>query len=157
VSVESKHLQGFKGAKLQAGEAVLHSVEGFVQDSTAFAGELILTDRRICFYRKGMVGETFETIGLDKISSVEAKSTLGFRKLEIHTSHDKMEFKVAGSKVAFDALYSRLEELRHRPPSMTAPTVGVSLADELTKLAGLRDAGVLTPAEFEMQKTKLLS
>src|SRR5438128_518384 len=26
---------------------------------------------------------------------------------------------------------------------------GLSVADELTKLAGLRDAGILTPAEFE--------
>lgn len=31
------------------------------------------------------------------------------------------------------------------------------IADELTKLAALRDAGVLTPEEFEMQKLKLLS
>jgi hypothetical protein len=37
----------------------------------------------------------------------------------------------------------------------TAPTVDV--ADELTKLAGLRDRGALTDAEFQAQKTKLLA
>lgn len=32
-----------------------------------------------------------------------------------------------------------------------------STADELTKLAGLRDQGVITAAEFEREKAKLLS
>jgi hypothetical protein len=34
---------------------------------------------------------------------------------------------------------------------------GTSTADQLTKLAGLRDSGALTPAEFEAQKAKLLA
>ena len=38
-----------------------------------------------------------------------------------------------------------------------APTVTVSLADELTKLAALRDKGVLTEDEFAGQKRRLLS
>ena len=33
---------------------------------------------------------------------------------------------------------------------------GTSTADELTKLAALRDAGTITPDEFERQKAKLL-
>jgi hypothetical protein len=37
-----------------------------------------------------------------------------------------------------------------------AATASVSLADELTKLAGLRDSGVLSPEEFESAKTRLL-
>jgi type VI protein secretion system component VasK len=37
----------------------------------------------------------------------------------------------------------------------TAGTSG-STADELHKLAGLRDSGTITPAEFEAQKAKLL-
>jgi hypothetical protein len=34
---------------------------------------------------------------------------------------------------------------------------GTSTADELTKLASLRDQGVLTPEQFEAQKAKLLA
>ena len=34
---------------------------------------------------------------------------------------------------------------------------GASAADELTKLARLRDGGVITPEEFEAEKTKLLA
>lgn len=40
--------------------------------------------------------------------------------------------------------------------STTAPTPSGSVADELLKLVHLRDAGVLTPNEFEAQKAKLL-
>src|SRR6478609_5889960 len=34
---------------------------------------------------------------------------------------------------------------------------GPSTADELQKLAGLRDSGVITPEEFDAQKAKLLA
>lgn len=37
------------------------------------------------------------------------------------------------------------------------PVAPSSVADELMKLAQLRDAGVLTPDEFEAQKSKLLA
>jgi type VI protein secretion system component VasK len=38
-----------------------------------------------------------------------------------------------------------------------AGSSGVSTADELTKLASLRDSGTITAEEFEAQKAKLLS
>ena len=34
---------------------------------------------------------------------------------------------------------------------------GYSSADELTKLAALRDSGAITPAEFDAQKAKILA
>lgn len=40
-------------------------------------------------------------------------------------------------------------------PSEKAPLVGI--ADELSKLANLRDSGVLTEEEFVLEKTKLLA
>lgn len=43
-----------------------------------------------------------------------------------------------------------------KPAANSAPSTTVSLADELTKLAQLKDAGVLTDEEFEAQKKKLL-
>ena len=46
-------------------------------------------------------------------------------------------------------------------PSVTAarpaPTAGSRLVEELTKLGQLRDAGVLTPEEFDAAKRKLLT
>ena len=42
-------------------------------------------------------------------------------------------------------------------PGFGAPAPAESVADQLEKLADLRDRGVLTDAEFEAQKAKLLS
>src|SRR5262249_52755278 len=42
------------------------------------------------------------------------------------------------------------------PPAGTGGGGTVDVADELTKLAALRDRGVLTDAEFETEKAKLL-
>ncbi|MGQ4420002.1 SHOCT domain-containing protein [Streptomyces sp. SAS_269] len=42
------------------------------------------------------------------------------------------------------------------PVTTPAPAPPASVADELTKLAALRDQGVLTDAEFERQKRQLL-
>lgn len=51
---------------------------------------------------------------------------------------------------------AQLESIRAlATPHSTTP--GASLADELQKLAALRDAGVLTPGEFEAQKSRLLA
>ena len=42
-------------------------------------------------------------------------------------------------------------------PAAAAAPAGNSLVDQLTQLAGLRDAGVLTADEFEAAKAKLLA
>jgi hypothetical protein len=41
-------------------------------------------------------------------------------------------------------------------PCRPAPSAAVATADALAKLAGLRDRGVLTDAEFPEQKHRLL-
>ena len=42
------------------------------------------------------------------------------------------------------------------PPAAPAAAAAPSIIDQLTQLASLRDAGVLTEAEFNAQKAKLL-
>jgi Short C-terminal domain len=46
---------------------------------------------------------------------------------------------------------------QNTPAAASQGTAKVNIADELTKLAQLRDAGVLSPAEFDQAKAKLLS
>jgi hypothetical protein len=47
-------------------------------------------------------------------------------------------------------------EAANRPEASAAPAAQVSVADELMKLAQLRDAGVLSPEEFEVQKARVI-
>lgn len=53
----------------------------------------------------------------------------------------------------------QLEQIRAlaTPTAQSEATVSTSIADELTKLASLRDKGVLTEAEFQAQKSALLN
>ena len=52
--------------------------------------------------------------------------------------------------------YQRRDEEMRTYVREAAGTSGQSTADELTKLAALRDSGTITAAEFEQQKAKLL-
>lgn len=58
----------------------------------------------------------------------------------------------------FEKLRAELDAaiIAQHAPQQTGPASSASLADELAKLAGLRDQGILTPAEFEQQKARLL-
>ncbi len=63
-----------------------------------------------------------------------------------------------GTAAKIEAWFRSLPEFgAGRVPHPNAPTAPHSVADELSKLAQLRDAGVLSSAEFEAQKSKLLS
>ena len=52
--------------------------------------------------------------------------------------------------------YRRRDEEMRAYVRDAASTSGASTADELTKLAALRDSGTITAAEFEQQKAKIL-
>ena len=49
-----------------------------------------------------------------------------------------------------------MEKASHQQREYIQHVAGVSTADELTKLADLKEKGVITDAEFEAQKAKLL-
>lgn len=75
--------------------------------------------------------------------------------------------KEAADKAAKNAEEARREQERQddherqlesiKALAKSVPSGGVSVADELAKLAKLRDEGVLTPDEFAAQKSALLA
>jgi hypothetical protein len=161
---DNKHISSFRGTKLKAGETVESHLEGWIGemmgkgDKTQRNGQFVLTNERACFYRKGLLGEVFETIPLSRITSVEILTRLGYRVLRLHTSHDELAFKTFEAKELFDAVHDRLEELRYIPPSSSVSgEPSASLTDQIRKLGELRDAGILTEDEFTAKKTELLA
>ena len=71
-SKENKHVIAFRTTKLKPGENIEFHLEGWIGDMMGKGkdaqrnGQFLLTDQRVCFYRKGMLGEVFETIPLAK-------------------------------------------------------------------------------------------
>ena len=157
---ESKHVVKFKESHAQAGETILVWLDGYIGemmgtgDKTQHNGVLIVTESRVCFYRKGIFGEVLETMQLKSITSVERKSMFGHRVLRLHTSHDDLEFKTfdkEGEVKAIDAIEAGRSNSEKSVSSAEADSL-----DKLKKLSELRDMGVLTQEEFEDKKAKLL-
>jgi len=163
---ETKHVTAFRQGHLKHGETVQFFLEGWIGevmgkgDKTQHNGMFILTNERACFYRKGFLGEVLETIPLRRLSSVETRSLMGYRVLRLHTSHDDLAFKTFEAKDLFDRVYARIEELRHvdaASAASAAPSAQDGPLEQLKKLGELRDAGILTDAEFAAKKAELLA
>ena len=99
----------------------------------------------------------FQTIPLEKVTSVETLSRMGYRVLHLHTSHDELSFKTFESKELFDQVYESLEASRDdlAPSLQTAPSA-VFIPQQIKEFAELRDAGILTEEEFMTKKAHLL-
>jgi hypothetical protein len=84
------------------------------------------------------------------------KAGLGYTTVRVAAAGDATEFKV--TKREAEQVKDMLLRLMSQPSYVAqAPSNGSSTADELRKLAELRDAGVLTEAEFSQQKAHLLN
>jgi hypothetical protein len=165
---ETPHLRHFEATKRKPNEQILGHLEGWIGemmgkgDKKQHNGQFILTNERVCFCRKGIFGEVFETIPIAKLTSVETLSMMGYRVLRLHTSHDALAFKTFEQKDSFDAVYQTLEDSRDRAGGIkaTVSTVDSSAPDipgQIKKLAELRDQGVLSDSEFDAKKAELLA
>jgi len=89
------------------------------------------------------------------------KGGIGYTTVEVATSGDRVSFRV--SKGEAEQVKDAVLRLMREPSPAAAPAApaspappSTSLADELTKLAQLRDQGVLSEEEFQAQKARLL-
>ena len=111
--LQSRHVAAFTGRHLDPGETVLAAGFGYIgrmMGAGAKAqqnGVLIVTERRVAFYRKGFFGEIIETLPLKSITSIERRSLLGHRMIRLHVSGDELEFKTfdqAAERALVDAI-----------------------------------------------------
>ena len=140
------------------GELPMHVVDGRYNDGF---GILVATDRRLVFVDKGLFSLKVEDFPYDRILSVEAKTGMVMGQLTVHTAGGKEEIQ----HVTKDRVHPLAEWIRVKiredktspePLPQAAPTAASSIADELVKLAALRDQGILSEEEFNTQKARLL-
>jgi hypothetical protein len=143
---------------LWEGEVVRELLQGRYEEKQ---GILVLTDRRLLFMEEGVFRSRVEDFPFDKISSVQSSSGMMFGKLIIFASGNKATIDQVAPK---EHAVHLAETLRHRlnepaSPAESPPPVAPSapdVMDQLKRLGELRDAGVLTPEEFESKKAELL-
>jgi Bacterial PH domain/Short C-terminal domain len=125
----------------------------------ASAGLVVLTDRRLLFVKEGMFGRSnTEDFPFEKISGVEWSSGMATGTLTVSAMGNEAKIKSVNKddgKELTDLLRSRTSGAQQ---AAAAPSSGQGdIPDQLKKLAELRDAGIVSGAEFEAKKADLLS
>ncbi len=127
-------------------------------------GLIVTTDRRIMFVEQGMIRSNLEDFPYDKVASVKSETGMRSGKLTIFTSGNKAELKDIHPKARVTEIgdYVRARISAGSSNKQSEPTAAPAAPpdgpmEQLKKLGELRDAGVLSEAEFEAKKTELLS
>lgn len=139
-------------------EQVLGFTSGLMDNNTWL---ITLTDRRIIFLDKGMLyGLKQSVVDLEKVNAVSGNTGLFFGDITITdgaidrkiTNVLKKTVKNFTNKVQ-DALEAR--KSAHQPVYHTEEKE-LDPYEQLEKIAGLKDKGILSEEEFDIQKKKIL-
>ncbi|GAA4663205.1 PH domain-containing protein [Arthrobacter cryoconiti] len=158
---------------LQAGEQVSAAVMGSYETKvlgtdSVRSGVMLATDQRVIFYAKKLGGYDLESFTYGNIFSFEqSKTTMGYQ-VSFCASGNKVTLKWIVERTGFEKFVEvfksrigqpALESVASPTPVPAAPVASLSDAvfDQLRQLGQLRDAGIVTTAEFEAKKTELLS
>lgn len=143
---------------LAESEQVLAFSSGFMNNNTWL---ITLTDRRILFLDKGLIyGLTQLSIDLDKVNTISGETGLIFGSMMITDGAQNYLIKNVWKKtvktftnMAQHAIDAR-KKLHHAPAQPAATKFDPY--EQLGKLAELKEKGVITAAEFEVEKKKIL-
>lgn len=133
-------------------DATIGRADGKMLWKTAkMACMVVLTPTRVIVSTNG--GFRSKDVFLNKISSIDAKTGIFGGKVTFHASgNDLTVDQMVDSADFIKNVKSQLgAKVEHQPASQP-----VDVADQIKKLAELKDQGVLTEEEFASQKQKLL-
>lgn len=146
------------------GEDIISIVKGLLSDS--YEGIMVLTNRRIIYVWRGVLyGTKVEDFSLERITSVQYDSGLIYADIKVMTGGNNAELKrvnKAHAKLFCERARSMINQpIRTTPVSQpvqqkTQSVPQIDVAEQLTKLARLKEQGYLTQEEFDSQKRKLL-
>lgn len=140
-------------------EQVLNLVQGRYEGNE---GLIVATDRRVLFIDEGLVRSHREDFTYERISSIQCSTGMLYGKLTIFASGNKAELDNILPKQQANALADHIRGNLAPGPSSQSPmpvtaTSEPDVYEKLRKIGELRDAGVLTPDEFEAKKASLLN
>jgi hypothetical protein len=146
---------------LMLGEQVLDATTGSAEvtrmgTQTRRRATILVTDRRVIIFSKKLGGYDAQDYAYGLLTGVDHKKGITGGHINLRASGDSANVQ----QVQKDDVERISQLIRERMavahPAGAALPAPVSVADELAKLAQLRDAGVLDGDEFAAQKAKLL-
>jgi Short C-terminal domain len=112
--------------------------------------------------RPGLVGTMARTAVVAGTATAVVGGVSRHQQANAQQAADAQAFQAqqdqAAQQAAIDAAVAQqmASQQMAPPPAPAAAAGGSSVIDQLKELAALKDAGILTQAEFDAQKTKLL-
>ncbi|WP_068434168.1 PH domain-containing protein [Piscicoccus intestinalis] len=153
---------------LEPGETVRAAVQGqyevkIMGSDTVRAGVLIATDRRLVFYAKKLTGYDLESFPYRSISSFEQSKNMMGHAVTFFASGNRVHMKWIPINTDLAAFTSAVKQSMAPGDASPAPTAQPAndgrgdVMAQLKQLGELRDAGIVTPEEFDAKKAELLS
>ncbi|WP_419882755.1 PH domain-containing protein [Peribacillus sp. B-H-3] len=145
----------------ETGEVAKYTIYGAYETKSLGAdtvknGIMIATDRRVVFYGKRTFGFDLESFPYKNISSFEMGKSMMGHKISFFSSGNKVSMKWI-NKGDLESFISEVRNQITGNASNAAPTsTNIDEADQIKKLAELRDQGILTEEEFSAKKKQLL-
>jgi hypothetical protein len=149
---------------LDEGEEILATVLGtYTSGDWLRKGILAATDHRLVFFGKKLGGYELEVFPYSQISSIEASKGM--------TTGSQIKFFASGNAVSLRAILKKydapafVQTVKTQMVASKAPHPGpapppdssTDAADQIRKLAALRDDGLLTDEEYESKRADLLA
>jgi hypothetical protein len=124
-------------------------------------GLLVLTDRRLLFVKDGITSKTTEDFLFSRITSVQLKTGMVMSRRVITVSGNAAEITNV-QKDDGQAMADAIRAIINAPVAVAEPAAPAAapqpdVYEQLKKLAELRDAGILSEAEFDTKKAELVS
>ncbi|KIA73433.1 hypothetical protein ANMWB30_23600 [Arthrobacter sp. MWB30] len=120
------------------------------------AGIAAATDFRLLFLEKSIGSEDLTSFSLGTIQAVDLKKGLGGETLTINHSGTKASITTLGHGQG-DSLIRAIRATQNTPKQEQQSIPPVDVISQLERLAELHAKGILTDAEFQAQKERLLS
>ncbi|MGY4689373.1 PH domain-containing protein [Salibacterium sp. K-3] len=146
---------------LDSDEKVLYKVLGAYETKVMGSesvrnGVLLATNQRLFFFAKKMTGHETESFPYSNISSFESGKGMLGHYMNFFASGNKVSMKWI-SDGDIDGFIKHIRDTIGKKEAAATTENASSSADELKKIADLRDSGVLTDEEFQEQKQKILN
>ncbi|UKB81646.1 PH domain-containing protein [Chryseobacterium sp. MEBOG07] len=117
---------------------------------------LVATDRRVIFVDKEfMYGLKVEDFSYSKISSIQYETSLLLASIYIQVTDDIVEIDGVG-KYHAELFCEKVRDFMSPPEEYTQQKSEPSVLDQLEQLGRLKESGVLSEEEFNVQKKKLM-
>jgi hypothetical protein len=149
------HFKGHNGQVETGADGITIRRKGFISKlGHAFKGEKRIPYSSISAVQFRTAGVM--TAGYIQFTIVGGNESRG-ALFSAASDENSVLFQKGKQEEDFKKLRVMVEEAVHEARSPRPLSRGTSVGDELTKLADLKDRGVVTEAEFEHQKARLLS